>query len=121
MTNPELEISTSVSSLLLRIQRVELDVTFHNKLQLWNIFALSFDYWNHKLTMFLWASHLSQIFYILSNMYANSKGYDKSAVYVVSPMSLLPVSTKYRRPLTPPDWCACILGMCNPNNHKLFI
>ena len=32
MTNPELEISTSVSSLLLRIQRVELDVTFHNKL-----------------------------------------------------------------------------------------
>ena len=32
MTNPELEISTSVSSLLLRIQRVELDVTFHDKL-----------------------------------------------------------------------------------------
>ena len=32
MTNPELEISTSVLSLLLRIQRVELDVTFHNKL-----------------------------------------------------------------------------------------
>ena len=32
MTNPELEISTSVSSLLLRIQRVELDVTSHNKL-----------------------------------------------------------------------------------------
>ena len=31
MTNPELEISTSVSSLLLRIQRVELDVTSHNK------------------------------------------------------------------------------------------
>ena len=44
MTNPELEISNSVSSLLLRIQRVELDVTFHNKLQLWIIFALSFDY-----------------------------------------------------------------------------
>ena len=63
-TNPELEISTSVSSLLLRIQRVELDVTFHNKLQLWNIFALSFDYLNHKLTMFLKivASHFSQIF-----------------------------------------------------------
>ena len=37
MTNPELEISTSVSSLLLGIQRVELDVTFHDKLQLWNI------------------------------------------------------------------------------------
>ena len=38
MANPEHEISTSVSSLLLRIQRVELDelveldVTFHNKL-----------------------------------------------------------------------------------------
>ena len=32
LQNPELEISTSVSSLLLRIQRVELDVTFHNKL-----------------------------------------------------------------------------------------
>ena len=31
MTNPEHDISTSVSSLLLRIQRVELDVTFHNK------------------------------------------------------------------------------------------
>ena len=30
--NPELEIPTSVSSLLIRIQRVELDVTFHNKL-----------------------------------------------------------------------------------------
>ena len=44
MTNPEFEISTSVSSLLLRIQRVELDVTFHNKLHLWNIFALPFDY-----------------------------------------------------------------------------
>ena len=43
MTNPELEISTSVSSPLLRIQRVELDVTFHNKLQLWNIFALPPD------------------------------------------------------------------------------
>ena len=32
MTNPELELSTSVLSLLLRIQRVELGVTFHNKL-----------------------------------------------------------------------------------------
>ena len=44
MTNPELEISNSVSSLLLRIPRVELDITFQNILQLWNIFALSFDY-----------------------------------------------------------------------------
>ena len=44
MTNPELEISTSVSSFLLRIQRIELDVTVHDKLQLWNIFAFSFDY-----------------------------------------------------------------------------
>ena len=44
MTNPELEISTSVSSLLLRIQRVELDFIFRNKLQLWHIFALPFDY-----------------------------------------------------------------------------
>ena len=44
MTNPEVEISTSVSSPLLRIQRVELDVTFHNKLQLWNIFVLPHDY-----------------------------------------------------------------------------
>ena len=44
MTNPELEISTSVSSPLLRIQRVELDVTSHNKLGLWNIFALPRDY-----------------------------------------------------------------------------
>ena len=43
MTNPELEISTSVSSVLLRIQRVELKVTFHNKLYLLNIFALPFD------------------------------------------------------------------------------
>ena len=32
MTNSELKISTSVSSLLLIIQRVELGVTFHNKL-----------------------------------------------------------------------------------------
>ena len=44
MTNPELEISISVSSPLLRIQRVELDVKFHNKLQIWNIFALPRDY-----------------------------------------------------------------------------
>ena len=42
--NPELEISTSVSSLLLRIQRVELDVTFHNKLHFMEHFALPFDY-----------------------------------------------------------------------------
>ena len=44
MTNPELLFSTSVSSLLLRIQRVELDVTFHNSSILWNIFVLPFDY-----------------------------------------------------------------------------
>ena len=81
MTNPELEISTSVSSILLRIQRVELDVTFHNKLQLWNIFALPCDYKNHKLTMFLWPhnSHINEPdIYILSNIYANSKGYKTS-------------------------------------------
>ena len=44
MTNPELEITTSVSSLLLRIQRVELDVIFIINSILWNIFALPFDY-----------------------------------------------------------------------------
>ena len=44
MTNPELEISTSISSLLLRIQRFELDVTFHNKLHFMELFALPFDY-----------------------------------------------------------------------------
>ena len=77
MTNPELEISTSVSSLLLRIQRVELDVTFHNKLHFMEHLALTFDYKNHKLTIFLW-SHISHInepdIYILSHIYANSKG-----------------------------------------------
>ena len=41
MTNPELEISTSVSFLLLRIQRVELDVTFHNKLHFMEHFCIA--------------------------------------------------------------------------------
>ena len=35
------EISTSVSSLLLRIQRVELDVTFHNKLHFMEHFCVA--------------------------------------------------------------------------------
>ena len=43
MKNPELKVSISVSSLLLRIQRVELDVTFHNKLHFMEHFALPFD------------------------------------------------------------------------------
>ena len=41
MTNSELEISTSVSSLLLRIPRVELDVTFHNKLHFTEHFCVA--------------------------------------------------------------------------------
>ena len=41
MANPELEISTSVSSLLLRIQRVELDVTIHNKLHFMEHFCVA--------------------------------------------------------------------------------
>ena len=41
MTNPDLEISTSVSSLLLRIQRVELGVTFHNKLHFMEHFCVA--------------------------------------------------------------------------------
>ena len=41
MTNPELEISTSVSSLLLRIKRVELDITFHNKLHFMEHFCVA--------------------------------------------------------------------------------
>ena len=41
MTNPELEISISVSSLSLRIQRVELDVTFHNKLHFMEHFCFA--------------------------------------------------------------------------------
>ena len=41
---PELEISTSVLSLLLRIQKVELDVTFIINSILWNIFVVPFDY-----------------------------------------------------------------------------
>ena len=77
MTNFELEISTSVSSLLLRIQRVELDFIFIINSILWYIFALPFDYKNHKLTMFLWP-HISHInepdIYILSHIYTNSKG-----------------------------------------------
>ena len=45
MTNPELETQTSVSSLLLRIQRVELDMLlFIINSILWNIFALPFDH-----------------------------------------------------------------------------
>ena len=41
MANPELEISTSVSSFLHRIQRVELDVTFHNKLYFMEHFCVA--------------------------------------------------------------------------------
>ena len=41
MTNSELEISTSVSPLLLIIHRVELDVTFHNKLHFMEHFCVS--------------------------------------------------------------------------------
>ena len=41
MTNPELEISTSVSSLLLRIQGVEIDATFHNTLHLMEHFCVA--------------------------------------------------------------------------------
>ena len=44
---------------------------------LWNIFALPFDYKNHKLTMFLWPqiSHINEPdIYILSHINANSKG-----------------------------------------------
>ena len=41
MTNPELEISTSVSSLLRIIQRVELDVTFYNKLHFMEHFCVA--------------------------------------------------------------------------------
>ena len=41
----------SVSSLVLRMQTDELDVNFHtfNSI-LWNIQALQFEYWNHKLS-----------------------------------------------------------------------
>ena len=40
-----------LSSLVLRMQTVELDVIFHtfNSI-LWNIQALQFEYWNHKLS-----------------------------------------------------------------------
>ena len=41
MTNPELKISNFVSSLLLRLQRVELDVTFHNKLHFMEQFCFA--------------------------------------------------------------------------------
>ena len=41
MTNPELKVSISVSSLLFRIQRVELDVTFHNKLHFMEHFCVA--------------------------------------------------------------------------------
>ena len=62
-----LDISTSVSSLLLIIQRVEIDVTFYNKLH----FMVQF-----LLTMFLWPTILyinEPDIYILP-IYANSKG-----------------------------------------------
>ena len=74
--------------------------------------------------MFLW-HHISHInepdIYILSHIYANSKGLDKPAVYVVCQCLFCPLRTKYRRPLIPLDWCACIIRMCNPNNHKLLM
>ena len=41
MASPELEISTSASSLLLRIQRVEPDITFHNKLHFMEHFCVA--------------------------------------------------------------------------------
>ena len=41
MASPELEISTSASSLLLRMQQVELDITFHNKLHFMEHFCVA--------------------------------------------------------------------------------
>ena len=77
MTNPELEISTSVSSLLLRIQRVELDVTFHDKLHFMEHFCVAILLLEPQANYVLWP-HISHInepdIYILSHIYANSKG-----------------------------------------------
>ena len=59
MTNPELGISTSVSSLLLRIQRVELNVTFHNKLDFMEHFVVAIWLLEPKANYVFVASHFT--------------------------------------------------------------
>ena len=88
MTYPDLEISTSVSSLLLRIQRVEFDVTYIITPS-YGTFGVAFDYSNRKLTMFLWPNitHINEPDTYICKQQRLRKG---PAVYVVLPMSLLP-------------------------------
>ena len=96
---------------------------FHIKLHFMEHFCVAIWLLEPQANYVLWPhiSHLNEPdIYILSHIYANSKGQDKPAIYVVSPKSLLPIEDKTKAAPNPLDWCACILRMCNQNNHKLF-
>ena len=90
MTNPELEISTSVSSLLLSIQRVELKWT-----PIMEHFCIAMWLLEPQAKYVFVASHLSQIFiYLYIIKYICEQQRLRQALYVVSPMCLLPNEDK---------------------------